>query len=109
MEHLLIPLLAKGTVFIVDSEENFICSMMADVEDVLENQEKAIITSTLRAFEIIKAVNSHDELDNRLKGIAEIIEKVDDRCLAADGAVTETLDEISQDEIKEIYNFAKGR
>jgi hypothetical protein len=44
----------------------------------------------------------------RLDRIAEIIESVDDRCLAADGEVTPTLNEMKQEEITEIYNLALG-
>jgi hypothetical protein len=42
----------------------------------------------------------------RLKRIAEIIERVDNRCMAADGPVTPTLQEMEQDEISEIYKLA---
>ena len=42
----------------------------------------------------------------RLDRIAKIIEAVDNRCMAADGAVTETKDEITAREIKEIYDIA---
>lgn len=44
---------------------------------------------------------------SRLKRIAEIIEHVDNRCMAADGPVTPTLEEMRQDEISEIYALAK--
>ena len=43
----------------------------------------------------------------KLRRIAEIIEAVDDRCLAADGPVTPTLNEMRQEEISEIYRLAK--
>ena len=46
------------------------------------------------------------ELGRRLKRIAEIIEDVDQRCMAADGPVTPTLQEMTQDEISEIYKLA---
>jgi hypothetical protein len=42
----------------------------------------------------------------RLEHIAKIIEAVDERRLASDGAVTETLDEMTQEEISEIYRLA---
>ena len=45
----------------------------------------------------------------RLDRIAEIIEAVDNRCLAADGPVTPTLAEMEQAEISEIYALAKRR
>ena len=43
----------------------------------------------------------------RLALIAEIIEDVDHRCMAADGPVTPTLQEMTQREISEIYRLAK--
>lgn len=46
--------------------------------------------------------------EKRLKQIAEIIESVDDRCLAADGPVTPTHREIRLNEIQKIYKLAKG-
>lgn len=47
------------------------------------------------------------EARERLDAIAHIIEKVDNRCTAADGPVTPTLNEMTQEEIKEIYELAK--
>lgn len=45
---------------------------------------------------------------NRLNEIARVIERVDDRCLAADGPVTPTLQEMTQAEIGRIYKLATG-
>jgi len=42
----------------------------------------------------------------RLKRIAEIIEAVDNRCMAVDGPVTPTLQEMTQREMSKIYAFA---
>lgn len=42
----------------------------------------------------------------RLNRIAAIIENVDNRCQAADGDVTKTLDEITRGEVSEIYKLA---
>ncbi len=42
----------------------------------------------------------------KLKRIAGIIERVDNRCMAADGPVTPTLQEMTQSEISEIYKLA---
>lgn len=42
----------------------------------------------------------------RLQRIAEIIWDVDLRCMAADGPVTPTLDEMRQEEISEVYELA---
>lgn len=44
----------------------------------------------------------------RLSRIARIIEQVDVRCMAADGPVTPTLQEMTQAEISEIYELANG-
>lgn len=43
----------------------------------------------------------------RLDGIAHIIEDVDNRCMAADGPVTDTRDEMTKEEMREIYRSAK--
>lgn len=48
-----------------------------------------------------------EELIRRLRRIAQIIEDVDNRCLAADGPVTPTLQEMTVDEMREIYGLAK--
>jgi hypothetical protein len=45
----------------------------------------------------------------RLARIAEIIVNVDDRCMAYDGAVGDTLEEMTKDEIREIYQMAIGK
>ena len=45
----------------------------------------------------------------RLKRIAEIIEAVENRCMAVDGPVTPTLQEMTQKEISEIYSLASKR
>jgi hypothetical protein len=45
----------------------------------------------------------------RLKEIAEIIEFVDHRCLAYDGPVGSTLEEMTQKEISKIYELAIGK
>ncbi len=44
----------------------------------------------------------------RLVRIAEIIEAVDSRRMALDGPVTPTLQEMTPDELSEIYKLAKG-
>lgn len=46
------------------------------------------------------------KLSERLKCIANIIESVDNRCLAADGPVPPTLQEMTQAEVSEIYALA---
>ena len=47
-------------------------------------------------------------LESRLAEIAEIIERVDNRCMAVDGPVPSTLQEMTQEEISKIYKLAKG-
>ena len=49
------------------------------------------------------------EKQDRLDKIAQIIEHVDNRCMAAEGPVTETLREMRKSEIREIYQLASGR
>ena len=50
-----------------------------------------------------------DETDkDRLIQIRCIIEAVDNRCSAADGSVTPTLEEMTQEEISQIYALAGG-
>lgn len=44
----------------------------------------------------------------RLEKIAAIIEQVDNRCMAADGPVTPTNEEITLEELKQIYELAKN-
>lgn len=46
--------------------------------------------------------------ETRLERIAQIIESIDDRCLASDGPVTETRLEMTPEEMKDIYRLAKG-
>lgn len=60
---------------------------------------------------ILQLLTNQEEENNmtngeRLKRIAEIIERVDNRCMAVDGPVTPTLQEMEQDEISEIYKLA---
>lgn len=44
----------------------------------------------------------------RLKNIARIIEDVDDRCLTADGPVSDTREEMTAGEMRHIYKLANG-
>jgi hypothetical protein len=44
----------------------------------------------------------------RLREIAEIIERVDQRCMAADGPVQKTLHEMDHSELRRIYLLATG-
>ena len=45
----------------------------------------------------------------RLKEIASIIEAVDNRCMAADGPVTPTRLEMTDEELRHIYALATGK
>jgi hypothetical protein len=45
----------------------------------------------------------------RLELIAELLEAVDDRCMAVDGPVTPTRLEITDKELQRIYVLAKGQ
>jgi len=49
------------------------------------------------------------DLQKRLDRIAEIIELVDRRCMAVDGPVSKTLEEMTQGEISEIYKLASSK
>ena len=45
----------------------------------------------------------------RLQGIVEIIETVENRCMAVDGPVTEFLRELTNSEMQQIYRLATGK
>ena len=47
-----------------------------------------------------------EALEAALLVVTSTIESVDNRCMAADGPVTPTLDEMTQEEISLIYNTA---
>lgn len=59
----------------------------------------------------MSASNKKDQqiknLTTRLDNIAKIIEDVDNRCMAVDGPVTPTLNEMTQKEMSMIYKYAK--
>ena len=46
--------------------------------------------------------------NQRLEEIAKIIERVDNRCMVADGPVTKTRHEMTDNEMRSIYRLAKG-
>jgi hypothetical protein len=57
------------------------------------------------------AIDNHDALtmrDERLRQIKEIIDGVENRCMAADGPVTNTRVEMTDDELRRIYRLAGG-
>lgn len=45
----------------------------------------------------------------RLRAIEEIIEDVDNRCMAVDGPVSKTREEITDAEIRQIYKLASWK
>lgn len=49
------------------------------------------------------------DVADRLEKIADILERVDNRCMAADGPVTKTRHEITDAEYRQIYRLAKKR
>jgi len=48
------------------------------------------------------------DTDRRLRAIADLLEAVDYRCMAADGPVTPTRLEITNAEMRDIYRIATG-
>lgn len=75
----------------------------------LEKAKKARKTATpMMTTNEILANMALIDCRKRLKAIAEILEAVDNRCMAADGDVTPTKDEITADELKKIYQLAIG-
>lgn len=53
-----------------------------------------------------KLQGENKSLREKLKRISKVIEDVDDRCLNYDGSVGRTLDEMTQEEMSEIYRLA---
>lgn len=70
-------------------------------DEIAQNMQRAVeLVEQLREEHAVAAV--------RLRRIAQIIDAVDRRCMAADGAVTDTRQEMTADELHEIYRCAKG-
>lgn len=63
--------------------------------------------NTRELRELAEAKSYPGTVQHKLDRIAEIIETVDNRCMAADGPVPPTLSEMTQAEISEIYKLAK--
>jgi hypothetical protein len=65
----------------------------------------------LAEFILAALVKRDAKLSNleRLRRIAEIIEEVDRRCMAYDGPVGNTREEMRDDEMREIYKLSKGK
>lgn len=69
-----------------------------------ENKMKGKKNKPLNFDVLDKAVDNQ----NRLTQIGHIIELVDQRCLCADGCVPKTTEEITDDEMRQIYLLAVG-
>lgn len=57
-------------------------------------------------------IEANDELamaKARLFSIKEIIDSIENRCMAADGPVTNTRHEMSDEELRRIYRLAGGK
>lgn len=54
-------------------------------------------------------VSRHYTPTQRLRGIANILEGVDFRCMVVDGPVTPTRQEITDNELRAIYLLATGK
>ncbi len=67
--------------------------------------------STAKQLEsmLIEATGEQAMLRARLQSIKEIIDGVENRCMAADGPVTNTRAEMTDDELRRIYRLAGGR
>lgn len=78
---------------------------LLDVKNARVTQNE-VITRTARAILALRGPSQEAE---RLAAIKAIIEGVDNRCMAADGPVTPTLQEMRQDEISRIYMLAGSK
>lgn len=72
---------------------------------VLAKHDSGVIEVCLELVDEIEA------LEKRLRDIRSIIESVENRCMAADGPVTNTRDEMTDEELRRIYRLTecKGR
>jgi len=61
-----------------------------------------------RLRDTLQEIIKEEQSRKRLKQIAEIIERVDNRCMARDGPVGKTIEEMTDKEIIQIYELAKG-
>jgi hypothetical protein len=92
------------------------CEVTIDVED---NPKRRRLDSGIVVIEYdhtkpVTRPDLHDPfkaqaLQHRLNKIAAIIEGVDGRAMAADGPVTKTRHEITDEEYRRIYFLAKGK
>ena len=75
----------------------------------MSEEKTRTLTSGRKPLAVIRTVRYVYPGTERLKKIAAIIEAVDHRCMAADGPVTPTNQEISLSEVQEIYKLARGK
>lgn len=67
------------------------------------NERRLILKNTRFSKELFMRKS---DFRQRLKEIHDIIDLVEQRCLAADGPVTKTHDEITDEELREIYQLS---
>ena len=56
-----------------------------------------------------EAADYIESLEQRLSGIVSVIHDVENRCMAIDGPVTPTLHEITERDLRRIYELASGK
>ena len=105
--------------------ENELTAEIVKLNMILENVEMALDgdepSDFAMSFPIVRKAweegclvpkqynEARERMKKRLDKIAAIIERVDNRAMAADGAVLTTMEEITQSEMSEIYELAKLR
>lgn len=77
-----------------------------DSDNILPKKLGEFIRDLWKNKKLNKALKDKMNNKERLDRIAEIIWDVDNRCLVADGLVTPTLEEMTPNEILEIYILA---
>lgn len=82
---------------------------VCELSDGLNDEAAEVIANALNAARspAQKGGETDPAARARLADIARLIEDVDDRCLAADGPVTKTRHEMTDDEMREVYRLAK--
>ena len=77
--------------------------------DRLHKRPEAVYEVVPYCAELHVLEQERDLAERRLNEIRDIIEAVDNRCMAADGPVTPTLKEMRQEEISHIYELANRK
>jgi hypothetical protein len=95
---------SERTYLYTDRAGRFVC-----VESTFEKEyQRGVDTYTVVAWPYAKPPLPKKLIpEERLKRIAQIILDVDNRCMAVDGPVTPTLEEMTQDEISEIWELSR--